>query len=35
MSDGTLDHIKNLLSNYEAKEVFVCKKNKSTFVDEF
>ena len=35
ISDGTLDHIKNLLSNYEAKEVLVCKKNKSTFVDEF
>ena len=33
--DGTLDHVKNLLSNYEAKEVLVCKKNKSTFVDEF
>ena len=35
ISDGTLDHVKNLLSNYEAKEVLVCKKNKSTFVDEF
>ena len=35
ISDGTLDHINNLLSNYEAKEVLVCKKNKSTFVDEF
>ena len=35
ISDGTLDHIKNLLSNYEAKEVLVCKKNKSTFVDLF
>ena len=35
ISDGTLGHIKNLLSNYEAKEVLVCKKNKSTFVDEF
>ena len=35
ISEGTLDHIKNLLSNYEAKEVLVCKKNKSTFVDEF
>ena len=35
ISDGTLYHIKNLLSNYEAKEVLVCKKNKSTFVDEF
>ena len=35
ISDGTLDYIKNLLSNYEAKEVLVCKKNKSTFVDEF
>jgi DNA mismatch repair protein MutS len=35
ISDGTLVHIKNLLSNYEAKEVLVCKKNKSTFVDEF
>ena len=35
ISDGTLDHIKNLLSNYEVKEVLVCKKNKSTFVDEF
>jgi DNA mismatch repair protein MutS len=35
ISDGTLDHIKNLLSNYEAKEVLVCKKNKSTFVAEF
>ena len=35
ISDGTLDHVKNLLSNYEAKEVLVCKKNKSTFVDLF
>ena len=35
ISDGTLHHVKNLLSNYEAKEVLVCKKNKSTFVDEF
>ena len=35
ISDGTLDHVKNLLSNYEAKEVLLCKKNKSTFVDEF
>ncbi len=35
ISDGTLDHVKNLLSNYEAKEVLICKKNKSTFVDEF
>ena len=35
ISEGTLDHIKNLLSNYEAKEVLVCKKNKSTFVNEF
>ena len=35
ISDGTLDHVKNLLSNYEAKEVLVCKKDKSTFVDEF
>ena len=35
ISDGTLDHVKNLLSNYEAKEVLVCKKNKSTFVDDF
>ena len=35
ISDGSLDHVKNLLSNYEAKEVLVCKKNKSTFVDEF
>ena len=35
ISDGTLNHVKNLLSNYEAKEVLVCKKNKSTFVDEF
>ena len=35
ISEGTLDHIKNLLSNYEAKEVLVCKKDKSTFVDEF
>ena len=35
ISDGTLEHVKNLLSNYEAKEVLVCKKNKSTFVDEF
>src|SRR5210317_173139 len=35
ISDGTLDHVKNLLSNYEAKEVLVCKKNKSTFINEF
>ena len=26
---------RNLLYNYEAKEVLVCKKNKSTFADEF
>jgi len=35
ISEGTLDHVKNLLSNYDAKEVLVCKKNKSNFINEF
>ena len=35
ISEGSLDYIKNLLSSYDAKEILVCKKHKSTFSKEF
>jgi len=35
ISEGSLDYIKNLLSSYDAKEILVCKKHKSTFSNEF
>jgi len=35
IAEGSLDYIKNLLSSYDAKEILVCKKHKSTFSKEF
>jgi len=35
IAEGSLDYIKNLLSSYDAKEILVCKKHKSTFSNEF
>ncbi|MDA9242002.1 DNA mismatch repair protein MutS [Flavobacteriaceae bacterium] len=35
IAEGSLDYIKNLLSSYDAKEILVCKKHKSTFGKEF
>ena len=35
IAEGNLEYIKNLLSSYDAKEILVCKKNKSTFSKEF
>ncbi len=35
IAEGNLEYVKNLLSNYDAKEILVCKKNKSTFTNEF
>ena len=35
ISQGNLEYVKNLLSSYDAKEILVCKKNKSTFSKEF
>jgi len=35
IAEGNLEYIKNLLSSYDAKEILVCKKNKSTFSQEF
>ena len=35
ISEGSLDYIKNLISNYDAKEILVCKKNKSDFIKNF
>ncbi|MDA8587741.1 DNA mismatch repair protein MutS [Flavobacteriaceae bacterium] len=35
IAEGNLEYVKNLLSNYDAKEILVCKKNKSDFINEF
>lgn len=35
IAEGNLEYVKNLLSNYDAKEILVCKKNKSAFTNEF
>ena len=35
IAEGNLEYVKNLLSSYDAKEILVCKKNKSTFSKEF
>ena len=35
IAEGNLEYVKNLLSNYDAKEILVCKKNKSAFIKEF
>jgi DNA mismatch repair protein MutS len=35
VAEGNIEYIKNLLSSYDAKEILVCKKNKSTFSKEF
>ena len=35
IAEGNLEYVKNLLSSYDAKEILVCKKNKSTFSEEF
>ncbi len=35
VAEGNLEYVKNLLSNYDAKEILVCKKNKSAFIKEF
>lgn len=35
IAQGNLEYVKNLLSSYDAKEILVCKKNKSTFSKEF
>ena len=35
IAEGNLEYVKNLLSSYNAKEILVCKKNKSTFSKEF
>lgn len=35
ISEGSLDYVKNLISNYDAKEILVCKKNKSDFIKNF
>jgi len=35
IAEGNLEYVKNLLSNYDAKEILVCKKNKSDFTNEF
>jgi len=35
IAEGSLNYIKNLLSSYDAKEILVCKKHKSTFSNEF
>ena len=35
IAEGNLEYVKNLLSNYDAKEILVCKKNKSAFFKEF
>ena len=35
VAEGNLEYVKNLLSNYDAKEILVCKKNKSAFFKEF
>ena len=35
IAEGNLEYVKNLLSNYDAKEILVCKKNKSAFTSEF
>ena len=35
VAEGNIEYIKNLLSSYDAKEILVCKKNKSAFINEF
>ena len=35
IAEGNLEYVKNLLSSYDAKEILVCKKNKSNFSKEF
>ena len=35
ISEGNLDYVKNLLLNYDAKEVLVCKTKKSNFKSNF
>ncbi|MDB2568095.1 DNA mismatch repair protein MutS [Flavobacteriaceae bacterium] len=35
IAEGNLEYVKNLLSNYDAKEILVCKNNKSDFINEF
>ena len=35
IAEGNLEYVKNLLSNYDAKEILVCKRNKSAFTNEF
>lgn len=35
VAEGNIEYIKNLLSSYDAKEILVCKKNKSDFINEF
>ena len=35
VDEGNIEYIKNLLSSYDAKEILVCKKNKSAFINEF